>query len=151
MADPNLGQTVASSWEAVVGTKPEDNIHDDYYVLRTFEKGGTLPLSGGRTINGPIEYALNSTVQAYSDTDTISTTRVDVFDEFQYSWAEYGGTAVISELEKAKNAGEGQKFALLPAKLTSLRNSMRSTPTTTTRISGAASTLRPMPSPDAWG
>jgi hypothetical protein len=127
MADPNLGQTIASSWEAVVGTKPEDNISDDYYVLRTLEKAGTLALSGGRTINGPIAYALNSTVQAYSDTDQISTTRVDVFDEFQYDWAEYAGTVVISELEKAKNAGEGQKFALLPAKLENLRTSMRST------------------------
>lgn len=126
MADPLVGQTIASSWEAVVGTKPEDNIHDDYFVLRSFEKGGTLPLSGGRTINGPIEYALNSTVQAYSDTDTVSTTRVDVFDEFAYAWAEYAGTAVISELEKAKNAGEGQKFALMPAKLENLRNSLRS-------------------------
>jgi len=126
MADPNLGQTIASSWEAVVGTKPEDNITDDYYVLRTFEKGGTLPLSGGRTVNGPIEYALNASVAAYGDTDTISTTRTDVFDEFQYTWAEYAGTAVISELEKAKNAGEGQKFALLPAKLENLRSSLRS-------------------------
>jgi len=126
MADPNLGQTVASSWEAVVGTKPEDNVFEDYYVLRTLEKGGTLPLSGGRTINGPIGYATNTTVQAYSDTDTISTTRVDVFDEFQYSWAEYAGTVVISALEEAKNAGEGKKFALLPAKLENLRNSLRS-------------------------
>lgn len=125
MADPNLGQTVASSWEAVVGTKPEDNIHADYFFLTKMEKLAAKPLSGGRTINGPIEYAENTTVAAYSDTDPISTTRIDVFDEYQFDWAEYGGTAVISELEKGKNAGQGEKFALLPAKLDSLRNSLR--------------------------
>lgn len=127
MPNPNDGQRIASSWEAVVGTKPEDNIHDDYWLFNQFSEGkGFLGVSGGRTITGPIEYALNTTVGSYSDTDAISTTRVDVFDQFEYDWKEYAGTVVISELEADMNAGEGQKFALLPAKLENLRLSMRS-------------------------
>jgi hypothetical protein len=82
-------------------------------------------VNGGRTINGPIEYATNTTVKSYSDTETLDTTRIDVFDEFAFNWKEYAGTVVISELEKAKNQGDGQKFPLLPAKLENLRNSIR--------------------------
>jgi len=126
MANPNVGQTIASTWKAVIGTKPEDNIHDDYWLFNRLSKGkGFLSVNGGRTINGPIEYAVNTTVKSYSDTETLDTTRVDVFDEYSYNWKEYGGTVVMSELERAKNQGSGAKFALLPAKLDSLNASMR--------------------------
>ena len=127
MPDPNVGQRVASNWEAVVGTKPEDNIHDDYWVLNQLSKGdGFLGRSGGDFIATPLEYALNATVASYSDTDTISTTRGDVFDRAEWQWKEYAGTAVLSDLEADRNAGEGQVFPLLPAKLENLKNSMRS-------------------------
>lgn len=126
MAAPNLGQTVASSWEAIVGTKPEDNIFDEYWLLDNLSKGQSFKsVNGGRTINGPIEYAVNTTFRSYSDTETLDTTRIDVFDEFQFNWKEYAGTVVMSELEKAKNQGEGRKFDLLASKLENLRNSAR--------------------------
>ncbi|MEK9810910.1 MAG: phage major capsid protein [Candidatus Nanopelagicales bacterium] len=128
MANPNVGQRIASNWEAVVKTKPEDQIHDDYWTLNRLSKGeGFLGLSGGDFISGPIEYALNGSVAAYTDADIISTTRNDVFDRYEYQWKEYAGSVVISDLERDRNAGEGQVFALLPAKLDNLKNSMRST------------------------
>ena len=127
MPDPNAGQRVTSNWEAVVGNSPEDNIHDDYWVLNQLSKGeGFLGLSGGDYIAIPLEYALNTSVSSYSDLDTISTTRIDVFDRAEFAWKEYAGTAILSDLERDRNAGEGQVFPLLPAKLESLRNSMRS-------------------------
>ena len=127
MANPNVGQRITANWEAVVKTKPEDQIHDDYWLLNQLSQGdGFLGLSGGDFIAGPIEYALNSTVSSYSDTDTISTTRVDVFDRYEYQWKEIAGTAVISALEEGRNAGEGEVFPLLQAKLDNLKNSMRS-------------------------
>ena len=126
MADPYLGQTIAASWEAVVGTKPEDNIHDDYWLFNRFSEGaGFKAVNGGRSLTGPIEYALNTTVKAYTDLDLLDTTRVDVFDEFEYPWKEYAGTVVMSELEKAKNQGEGRKFDLLAGKLQNLRNTFK--------------------------
>ena len=127
MADPNVGQRVAANWEAVVGSSPEDNIHDDYWVLNQLSKGeGFMGRSGGDFIAVPLEYALNTTVASYSDTDTISTTRIDVFDRAEFQWKEYAGTAILSDLEADRNAGEGKVFPLLPAKLESLKNSMRS-------------------------
>ena len=127
MPDPNRGQRIASNWEAVVKTKPEDQIHDDYWLLNRLSQGdGFLGKSGGDFISGPIEYALNSTAGFYSDTDPISTTRVDVFDRYEYNWKEAAVTVVISDLEKDRNAGEGQVFDLLPAKLENARLSLRS-------------------------
>jgi hypothetical protein len=126
MANPNVGQRVTANWEAVVGKGPEDNIHDDYWVFNQLSKGdGFLGLSGGDFISGPLEYAVNTTVSSYSDTDTISTTRVDVFDRFEAQWKEYAGTATLSDLEADRNAGEGTVFPLLPAKLENLRNSLK--------------------------
>jgi len=128
MANPNVGQRVAANWEAVVGKKPEDQIHDDYWLLNQMSSGdGFLGLSGGDFISGPIEYSLNTTVASYSDLDTISTTRVDVFDRYEYQWKEYAGTVLMSDLERDRNAGEGTVFPLLPAKLENLRNSFKST------------------------
>jgi hypothetical protein len=126
MANPNVGQRVTSNWEAVVGTKPEDNINNDYWVFYQLSKGdGFLGLNGGDYITQPLEYALNSTVAAYSDTDTIATTRVDVFDRTEVQWKEYAGTAILSDLEADRNDGDGKVFGLLPAKLENLKNSLR--------------------------
>lgn len=126
MPDPNVGQRVTSNWEAVVGTKPEDNIHDDYWLFNQLSSGdGFLGRSGGDFVASPLEYSLNTTVASYSDTDPISTTRIDVFDRAEYQWKEIAGTAVLSDIEADRNKGEGQVFALLPAKLESLRNSMK--------------------------
>jgi hypothetical protein len=127
MPNPNAGQRVASNWEAVVGKGPEDNINNDYWVFNQLSKGDAfMGLTGGDFIAAPLEYALNTTVSSYSDTDLISTTRIDTFDRAEYQWKEYAGTAILSDLEADRNAGEGTVFALLPAKLNNLKNSMRS-------------------------
>lgn len=127
MANANVGQRVASNWEAVVGTKPEDNINNDYFLFNQMSKGGGfVGLSGGDYIIQPVEYALNTTIGSYSDTDTISTTRVDVFDRTEAQWKEVAGTVILSDLEADRNAGNGTVFSLLPAKLENAKNSMRS-------------------------
>ncbi len=124
MADPNLGQTVASAWEAIVKKQPEDNIFADYWLLDQLKAGqGMKTIDGGRLIEIPLEYAMNSSVTSLSDLDPISTTRVDVFDVAQATWREYGGTVVQSVLEDAINQGSGGKFDLLAAKLSNLKKS----------------------------
>ena len=127
MANPNVGQRVASNWELVVKTKPEDQIHDDYWLLNQLSQGnGFKGKSGGDFITCPIEYALNTTVGSYSDLDLISTTRSDTFDRYEAQWKEHAGSYVISDLEADRNAGEGQVFDLRAAKLENLRQSIRS-------------------------
>ena len=128
MAAPNASQRVTANWEVVVGKGPEDNINNDYWLFKQLSEGeGFLGLSGGDFIATPLEYALNSTVSSYSDTDQISTTRGDTFDRAEWQWKEYAGTAIVSDLEADRNAGEGTVFPILPAKLENLRSSMKST------------------------
>ena len=127
MPAPNVGQRVAANWELVVGSKPEDQIHDDYWILNRLSKGeGFVGKSGGDFIAIPLEYALNTSVASYSDTDPISTTRVDVFDRAEAQWKEVAGSFVISDLEADRNAGEGEVFDLRKGKLENLKNSLRS-------------------------
>jgi molecular chaperone DnaK (HSP70) len=122
--DPNVGQTIAASWNALVNDTPEDNIFPDNWLLNRLKNGdGFLPVDGGDIITATLEYAVNGTVTSYSDTETIPTQRQDVFDRAQYNWKEYAGTVVQSELENAINQGSAKKFDLLKAKLSNLKKS----------------------------
>ena len=128
MPNPNDGQTIAASWNALVNDKPEDNIHEDYWILNRLKEGeGFLSVDGGDVITASLEYATNGTVAWYSDLETISTSRQDVFDRAEYSWKEIAGTVVQSELENAINQGSAKKFPLLDGKLKNLRSSFDST------------------------
>jgi hypothetical protein len=118
MADANIGQSVAAAWEAKVGTKPEDNVHTSHWALANLKASKNFKaVDGGRLIEIPLEIALNTTFRSYDDTETLDTTRIDVFDAAQYQWKQVAGTVVISEKEKAYNQGSGGKFDLLAGKL----------------------------------
>jgi hypothetical protein len=125
MANPNVGQEVAAQWQAVIGDKPEDNIFKDFLFLNLLEKNRPASKSGGRSAIGTIEYAVNTTVKAMSDTETLDVTRVPVFDEAEYTWKIYGGDFAISTYEEAINRGASQKIDLLAGKAENLRSSMR--------------------------
>jgi len=125
MPNPNVGQEVAAQWQAVIGNKPEDNIFKDYMFLGLLEKNSPAPKTGGRSAIGTIEYAVNTTVKAISDTEALEVTRVPVFDEAEYQWKIYGGDFVISTYEEAINRGASQKIDLLAGKAENLRLSMR--------------------------
>ena len=104
MADPDVGQLVASTWEAKVGTKPEDNIHYAHWFLENLRGGkGFKSQDGGRLIEVSLEYAVNTTFKSYSDLETLDSTRIDIFDAAQFNWKEVAGTVVISDKERAFN------------------------------------------------
>jgi hypothetical protein len=124
MADVNIGQTVTHAWEAIVKADPEDNIFEDYWLFNQLKSGsGFKTIDGWRIIEAHLEYATNTSVQSMAEMETISTTRVDLFDSAQYSWKMYGGSVVQSEFEDAINQGSGGKFDLLAAKLANLKSS----------------------------
>lgn len=125
MAVPNVGQRVAQAWDAYISGKPEDTIHDDYGQIRRMEKNKKSFTGGGDNILGAIEYKLNSTVAWISDTETLDTTRVDIFDQYTYVWRQLGETVVMSSFEEAINRGDSKKFDLLAGKLENARMSMR--------------------------
>jgi len=127
MPVPNDGMTISASWNALVNSAPEDNIFADYWLLNTLKQGESFDgIDGGDIITASLMYAQNGTVGFYSDTETISTTRSDVFDRAEYSWKEIAGTVLQSDLEDAINQGSAKKFDLLDKKLMNLRSSLDS-------------------------
>jgi len=125
MAAPNDGVTITASWNALVNDKPEDNIFADYWLLNSLKQGESFEsVNGGDEITASLMYAKNSTVGFYSDTETISTNRTDVFDRVEFAWKEIAGTLLQSELENAINQGSAKKFDLLDGKMTNLRSSI---------------------------
>jgi hypothetical protein len=127
MANVNVGQREAAAWEAYVGTKPADVIHDEYSQLERIERSKAFKsFTGGKSYIGGIEYKLNTTVKAITDTETLDTNRIDVFDEFEYEGKQYAGTYVISTREEAENRGTAAKFDLDAGKMENLLKSLRS-------------------------
>ena len=127
MANPNVGQLVAQAWQKLTNDgKPEDNIFEEYSQLKRLEEGKAFrPFTGGRSLIGTIEYAVNTTVESISPTQSLDTTIVDVFDEWEANWKQYAGTFSMTSFEDAVNRGDSAKFNLEKGKLKNLRMSMR--------------------------
>jgi len=123
----NVGDAVARAWEAYVGTKPEDGIHDEYSELGRLIKGKSFKsFTGGREIIGGLEYSINSTVGSVTPTQVLDTTALETFDEFEYQWKLYAGTVLMTTFEEAVARGSHAKFDLLEAKMDNLKKSAES-------------------------
>jgi hypothetical protein len=126
MAAPQSGQRATTAWEAVIGTTPEDNIHPTYYLQQKLkDDGGYKSIDGGKTVNVPLEYALNPNVGWIGETDTVGTAVPDIFDEAIYNWKFLAGAVAHTEVEKAINQGSGKKTDLLEGKLKNLDMSLK--------------------------
>jgi hypothetical protein len=142
MAAPQTGQRGATAWEAVVGTKPEDNIHPTYWLQQKLkDDGGYKSIDGGKTVNAILEYALNPNVGWIGETDTVGTVVPDIFDEAIFNWKFLAGAVAHTEVEKAINQGSGRKTDLLAGKLENLDNTLKSA--VNTMLFGASSTNTP--------
>lgn len=128
MAAPNVGQQFAHAWQALITEDPVDNIFDEYSELKRYEESKQFKaVTGGRSLIGSIEYLATTTVASQSPTAILDTSIVDVFDESEANWKQYGGTFSLTSAEEAQNRGDNAKFALEKGKLKNLRQSMRDT------------------------
>lgn len=126
MPAPNVGQQVAAAWEAVMGDKPEDQIHDDYAILHELSRGkGFKGVEGGRNFTQTLEYAVHPSVSSMAATETLNTDFADLFDEATFVHKITGGAMPISEYERAVNQGANRKFDIEEAKLNALKSATR--------------------------
>lgn len=125
-AGVNRGQLIAAAWQDYVKPDPQDQIFNFQWLLENLRAGGTSFKKGaGDPITGTIEYATNTTVKSMSELETVDTTRIDVFDVYEYAWRFVGGTIVMSEFEKAVTADGAGKFDLEAGKMENLKKSMQ--------------------------
>jgi hypothetical protein len=124
MSVPDIGQVVASAWEALMTDKPVDNIFTSQgliYLLN--EEGFKESAAGGRQFEFTVEYAVNTTFKSYGELETLDTTRIDVFDAARYDQKIFAGTVQFSDLELVRNQVANRKFDILEGKLANGRNS----------------------------
>jgi hypothetical protein len=125
MATPNVGQVVAAAWQKMVGTEPQDAIFKEYALLAWLEESAQKE-TGGRSLIGPLEYKVNSTVKSLaSPSEGLDVVAVDIFDESEANWKQYAGLYTMTSMEEAINRGDSAKFRLEKGKLNNLRKSMR--------------------------
>ena len=124
MPVPNDGQMIASAWEDYVKQDPTDQIFPRFWLLENLKEGNSFRKGAGDPITGTIEYAINTTVKAMSELETLDVTRVDVFDRYEAAWKFVGGLIVMSEFEKGATAGSAGKFPLQAAKMENLKRSI---------------------------
>lgn len=119
MANPNVGELIASTWPRLVTDKPEDQVFGDRWMFDQFttKNGGLKKVDGGSPIEISVEYATNTTFRSYSDMEVLDIARIDVFDAAQYEWKEHSGTITYSLIEEFKNSGEGRKFDRIAGRL----------------------------------
>ena len=123
MPAPNDGQTVAAAWEDYVKQDPSDVIFDRYWLLENLAAGESFRKGAGDPITGTIEYAVNTTVKAMSELETLDVVRVDVFDRYEFAWKFVGGNIVMSEFERGITADGAGKFDLYAGKMDNLKRS----------------------------
>lgn len=125
MPGANVGQVVTAAWQKLFPGEPRDAVYREYDYLRWAEQNAKK-VSGGRSIIGNVEYKANTTIKAMaSATETLDTTIVDVFDEWEATWKQYSGTFSMTSIEEAINRGDSAKFDLEKGKLQNLRRAMR--------------------------
>ena len=125
MADVNQGQRIATVYESMFSKKPTDNIINS---LATFKgqgpNGFKQSATGGRLFEATLEYAENTTNQMVSETGTLDTTRIDVFDCSRWDQKIGAGTVVFSVQEMLQVQGsQDRKIDLIAGKLENLRKS----------------------------
>lgn len=125
MANPQNGQRLATAWQSYVGTTPEDNINQTYFLLQKMqEMGGTKGIDGGTDVRAMLTYALNPNVAWQGETDTVATAVPDIIDESVWAWKMLGASVSHTEFEKAINQGGARKTDLLEAKMDNMNDTI---------------------------
>jgi hypothetical protein len=89
-----------------------------FWLLENLKEGRFLPKGAGDPITGTIEYAVNTTVKAMSELETLDVNRVDVFDRYEFAWKFVGGDIVMSEFEKGVTSWRRASSTSTPARWT---------------------------------
>jgi len=80
--------------------------------------------SGGNQLAIPVRYAFSDKVGSYSGLEQADYALVNTRTRAVFDWKQYRGTLAVSNIEVAKNAGEGKVVDLMAEDLKELKESM---------------------------
>lgn len=117
MPSINIGELAATTIENYEKSL-QDNIFKDHVLLNHMkENDGVKLYDGGTKIRVPLMYATNTTVKAFSGTDTLDLTYQDTVDAAEYNYKMYDVSIVFTLEDELKNSGTSQMLDLLEAKI----------------------------------
>lgn len=102
-----------------------DNIFLRNGTAAYFLMQGRVELTdGGKRIDEPLNYAVNSTVQSYSGYDLLDVSPTEEFTTAMFNWKQFAGSVSISGLEELENSGPPAIFNLIRQKVMVLEESL---------------------------
>lgn len=125
MANPNTTFTELSAitYKKYLKRKVWDNMSNHTALLnRIGKKGNIKTLSGGTTIQVPLDYAENATYQRYSGYDTLNVAASEIISAAEYDWKQVAIHVTASGREIRINKGPEAMANLVSARL---KNAMR--------------------------
>lgn len=125
MADPNLGQTAAST----LRNRPNevfDSVTNNNALLAYLKKEGRIRTrEGGRTYLVPINYAENQTTKFYDGgLESFSISTESNLDASEWDRKFQAGFIYFTESERQSNRGEAQAVNLIDNKIEVLKNTL---------------------------
>lgn len=113
----NIGQLAATTIENYHDTMV-DNIFQKHALLNHLkENGGTKSYDGGTKIRVPVMHGSNSTVKAFSGTDTLDLSYQEGIDAAEFDYKMYDVSVTFTLEDKLKNQGKSQIIDLLKGKI----------------------------------
>lgn len=125
MAGPNSTFTELSAitYKKYLKRKVWDNMSNHTALLnRIAKKGNIKTLSGGTTIQVPLDYAENATYQRYSGYDTLNVAASQIISAAEFNWKQVAIHVTASGREIRINSGPEAMANLVSARL---KNAMR--------------------------
>jgi hypothetical protein len=124
MPSPGLSEIVTTTLRNRA-PKLADNVSQNTALLKRLQQRGKVkPVSGGRTIVQPLEYAENSTFMYYAGYDMLNIQPSDVITAAEFNYSQAAVAVSISGLEQLQNAGESEIIDLLEARIANAERTM---------------------------
>lgn len=141
-------------------TKFVDNFTNRNAFLKyIMKKGNKRSEDGGLSIVEPLDYALNSTYQRFSDWDVLDISAQEVLSAAEYQWRQIAINVVASGREILINSGESQIIKLVASRIknayrtfdNNFSSDLYSDGTTTNQINGLQALISDTPTTGTVG
>lgn len=127
MPDPNVGEVIATLFEQVDDSKPEDNVFNSQLGLKILKDNGgfkDVSAQGGSVIEETLMWAENTNTGSYGEMEQLRTSRVEVFDAARYDPKTIATVVTFSEQELARASGKNAKIDLAAEKADNAKMSL---------------------------
>lgn len=125
MSNTNFSSDIISSTLHHYESKVWGNILDRDVLLRIFKEKAMEKVGGGRTLAYAQNINSNQTFKSYAGADELDLSVQRALTQAEYSWAQYGGSVVLTGIDEFKNSDSKARVVnLLDARIKQLEESV---------------------------